>query len=99
MKLDEISNKVQDLDTNLNNTVVEILKDTIEDCTKHNNKLFALAITELVVILITIIVALALVYKQNLKYQEFLSQYDFETTVFQDTDDNSTINSGIRVER
>lgn len=93
--LQDILDKVNQVDAGVNNLIIPILKDTIKDGNKHNTKLFIFAMIELVVIFLITIFSVFLVYKQNIKYQEFLSQFDYETTVFQDTDDNSTINSGI----
>lgn len=93
--LQDILDKVNQVDAGVNNLIIPILKDTIKDGNKQNTKLFIFAMIELAVIFLITIFSVFLVYKQNIKYQEFLSQFDYETTVFQDTDDNSTINSGI----
>lgn len=95
--LQDILEKLNQVDTGVNNLIIPILKDTIKDGNKHNTKLFIFAMIELAVIFVVTIFSVFLVYKQNIKYQEFLSQFDYETTVFQDTDDSSTINSGITI--
>lgn len=95
--LQDVLEKLNQVDTGVNNLIIPILKDTIKDGNKHNTKLFIFAMIELAVIFVVTIFSVFLVYKQNIKYQEFLSQFDYETTVFQDTDDSSTINSGITI--
>ena len=99
--LNEVLNQVNNVNDGINNMIIPILKDTIKDGNKHNTKLFIFAICELVVILITVITSIFIVYKQNEKYKEFLSQFDFgEETVYQDLDthqggdiSNSSINN------
>lgn len=95
--LKEILNQVKSVEGGINQMLIPLLQDTIADANKHNRRLFILAVLELLIILATVFGSLILVYRQNVKYQEFLSQFDFETTetVYQDTDDNSSINSGI----
>ena len=75
----EILDQVKSVDGGINNMLIPILKDTISDCNRHNTKLFIIAIIELIIILAIGIFSLFLVYKQNVKYQEFLSQFDFES--------------------
>jgi len=95
--LQDVLERVNRVDEGVNNLIIPILKDTIKDSNKHNTKLFIFAIAELVIILITVLTAIFIVYQQTEKYQEFLSQFDYETTVYQDTSDESTINSGITI--
>lgn len=96
-ELFNITKQIKNVEQGMNGMIIPILKDTIEDGNKHNKRLFILAIIELVIILVTVFAAMFFIYKQNTKYQEFLSQFDFEgtETIYQDTDDNSNINSGI----
>ena len=99
--LENILKQVQHVDNGINTMLVPILKDTIKDGNRHNTKLFIFAMCELLVLLITIIFSLILVYNQNQKYQDFLSQFDYESsdTVYQDLDSgegdiiNPTINN------
>lgn len=95
----DIAEQVKGVDANINSVIVPILKDTIKDGNKHNSRLFILAVIELIIILITVFTSIFFVYRQNIKYQEFLSQFEFDTEVYQDTDDNSIINSGINVNK
>lgn len=97
----DILNEVKNVDTGINNMLIPILKDSIQDSNKHNKRLFIIIIVLTVIILAMSLFFGFLIYKQNIKYQEFLSQFDFETTetVYQDTDDNSNINSGINFSR
>ena len=97
--LHDILKQVKEVDTGINTLMIPILKDTIKDGNRHNTRLFIFAMCELVIILATILTSIFVVYKQNIKYQEFLGQFDFETEIYQDTDDNSSINSGINVNK
>jgi len=100
-KLDKVYQEVKQVDTGINSILVPILQDTIADGNRHNKRMFAVAVVSLVVVAIVTIVSLFLIYKQNQKYQEFLSQFEFETTetVYQDTDDSSVINEGIHINK
>lgn len=95
----DILNEVKNVDTGINNMLIPILKDSIQDSNKHNKRLFIIIIILTVIILAMSLFFGFLIYKQNIKYQEFLSQFDFKSEVYQDTDDNSTINSGINYNR
>jgi len=99
--LKDILNQVKNVDTGINNMLIPILQDTITYGNKHNKRIFILSIIELFIIIIVSVTAMFFIYKQNIQYQEFLSQFEFETTetIYQDTDDNSTINSGINFSR
>lgn len=77
--LHDILQKVQTVDNDINSLLVPILKDTIKDSNSHNRRLFILSIIMLVIMLIIIIFSLILVFKQNLMYQDFLNQLDFES--------------------
>ena len=92
-----ISKQIAGVENGMNEMIIPLLKDTIEDSNKKYTKIFIAFIITLIILLVVVICSLVLIYKQNIKYQEFLSQFDFETTetVYQDTDDNSNINSGI----
>ena len=93
--INEIKNPIDSIHT----SIINILKDTIKDCNTQNRRLFNLAKIELGIITITIIVSIYFIYRQNIKYQEFLSQFDFETEIIQVTDNYSTINSGINLNK
>ena len=45
------------------------------------------------------VTSIVVIYNQNQKYAEFLSQFEFETEVYQDVDNNSVINSGIDINK
>ena len=82
--INDVLTQVKEVDEGINNMIIPLLKDTIKDSNKYNKRLFTIAIVELCILLITIIVGMYLIYKQNIKYQEFLSQFDFETeTIYQ----------------
>lgn len=91
--LREIVEKVQQVDTGVNNLIVPLLKDTIADSNRHNKRLFILNVILSISILIIAVISQVLVAYQNKKYAEFLSQFEFETSIYQDfdTDNESSI--------
>lgn len=102
--LEEIADKVKGIESDVNNLIVPLLKDTIADGNRHNQRLYILNILLIVAILIIAIFSQILVAYQNQKYAEFLSQFEFEgeeTTYMQDLDSadggDAIINSGINV--
>ena len=97
-ELKEVAEKVKQVDDGVNNIIVPLLKDTIEDSNRHNKRLFVLNVLLTISMLVVAIISLVLVMIQNQKYAEFLSQFEFEgeTSIYQETTDNSNINSGIK---
>lgn len=91
--LKEVVQKVQQVDDGVNNLIVPLLKDTIADSNRHNKRLFILNIILSISILAIAIFSQFLVAYQNTKYAEFLGQFEFESSVYQDfeTTDNSQI--------
>lgn len=81
------------------NALVPLLKDTIADNNKHNKRLFITNIVLSLVVLIISITSMILVSLQSKQYADFLSQFEFEETVYQETNDNSNINSGISINK
>lgn len=100
-RLDKVFNEVKEMDKGVNTMLIPILQDTIADGNRHNKRMFIVSILALVVVAVVTVTSLFLIYKQNQKYQEFLSQFEFESTetVYQDTDDNSVINDGITINK
>lgn len=92
--LREIVDKVQKVDDGVNSLIVPLLKDTIADSNRHNKRLFISNIILTIVILVISITAMILTVYQNNKYADFLSQFEFEETVYQETSDSSSINIG-----
>jgi hypothetical protein len=95
--LEEVVQKVKGVEDGVANLIVPILKDTIKDTNQHNKRLFIMNIVLAVALLLVSIGAMVLVAIQNQKYADFLSQFEFEETVYQETSDNSNINSGINI--
>lgn len=98
--LEEVVEKVKGVEDGVANLIVPILKDTIKDTNQHNKRLFIMNVILAVALLIVSIGAMVLVAVQNQKYADFLSQFEFESetnTIYQETDDNSDINDGIRI--
>lgn len=95
--LNDVVEQVKGVDEGINNLIVPLLKDTIEDGNRHNKRLFILNVILAIALLVVSIVSQVLVMEQNKKYADFLSQFEFEETVYQETTDNSTINDGIRI--
>lgn len=99
-ELNEVAEKVRQVDDGVNNIIVPLLKDTIEDSNRHNKRLFVLNVLLTISMLVVAIISLVLVMIQNQKYAEFLSQFEFEgesNTIYQSTNDYSDINDGIKV--
>lgn len=93
--LNNVLEQVKNVDNGINGVLIPILKDTIDDCNHHNTKLFILAIIELLVILILGTGFSILIYKQNIEYNNLLSQFEFETEYVQDVDTSYNYNSTI----
>ena len=95
--LEEVVEKVKNVEDNVNTLIIPILKDTIKDGNRHNKRLFILNLVLAISILIIALFSQTLVMIQNQQYADFLSQFEFtgETNLIQNTDDNSSINSGI----
>lgn len=79
------------------NMIVPLLKDTIADSNRHNKRLFISNVILTLIVLIISIASMVLVAVQNKQYADFLSQFEYEETVYQETTDNSNINDGIRI--
>lgn len=98
--LNQVVDKIKGVENGIGEILVPLLKDTIQDYKKTSNKMFIIIVLLLTILAGTIGYSLHLVYKQNIKYQEFLGQFDFgEETTYQDLDTtdggdivNSTIN-------
>ena len=90
--LEEVISKIKNLDTGINTMIVPMLKDSISDYKKIINKLIII-ITILIIGIIGIgVYSQILLAKQNDKYNEFLSQFEFESDeIYQDLD---TANGG-----
>ena len=108
MEEKDIIKEIKQIDNNVTDVIIPLLKDTIEDYRKVVFRLI------LVVILLIASVTGIAVYSQITisqqqdkfntfskdmlnKYNDFLSQFEFENEeyIYQDTDDSSVINSGI----
>lgn len=95
--LKEIVDKVKQVDDGVNNLIVPLLKDTISDSDRHNERLSNAVRSLAIVILIITVLAMGLFAYQNNRYADIISRYDFGDTVYQSTSDNSNINSGINI--
>lgn len=96
--LREVVEKVQQVDDGVNNLIIPLLKDTIADSNRHNKRLFILNLILAISILFVSVFSQVLVAIQNQQYAEFLSQFEFESTVYQDfdtTDESKIINPTI----
>lgn len=95
--LSEVVEKAKGVENGVANLIVPILKDTIQDSNHHNKRLFIMNIILAIALLVVSVGAMVIVAWQNQKYADFLSQFEFEgeTSIYQETTDNSNINSGI----
>lgn len=102
--LNELVDQIKHVEAGVNNMIVPLLKDTIADTNKHNRRLFVLCIILIIVMFALGIYSQFLVAKQNEKYTEFLSQFEFESETIYTQDLDATdggdaiINSGITVQ-
>lgn len=100
--LNDLVAQIKSVESGVNNMIVPLLKDTIADTNKHNRRLFILCIIALLSMVCLGIYSQFLVAKQNEKYTEFLSQFEFGTEeIYQELDTyeggDAIINSGITV--
>ena len=102
--LNELVDQIKNVEAGVNNMIVPLLKDTIADTNKHNRRLFVLCIILIIVMFALGIYSQFLVAKQNEKYTEFLSQFEFESETIYTQDLDATdggdaiINSGITIQ-
>lgn len=101
-KVEEIISEIKSMDNNVSNVIVPLLKDSITDYRKIIYKLIAVIIILIFGIIGTAIAAQIIISEQSNKYNDFLSQFEFESTSDEfiqdvDTGDNgtATINDGI----
>lgn len=99
--LEEVLSKIKNLDNGINTMIVPMLKDSISDYKKIINKLIIVIVMLICGLVGVGIYSQILLDKQNEKYSEFLSQFEFESEeIYQDIDagdgSNSTINDGIQ---
>ena len=103
--LNDLVEQIKSVESGVNGMIVPLLKDTIADTNKHNRRLFVLCVILIIAMFALGIYSQFLVAKQNEKYSDFLSQFEFvaEDEYIQDvsaTDGgNSVINSGITVQK
>lgn len=93
----KVVKEIKDVDNNVTGVIVPILRDTVTDYRKIVNKLVVIIVILILCLISLGVIGHYMIAKQIDKYNEFLSQFDFESTVYQDTDDNSSINSGINI--
>lgn len=91
--LEEIVDKVKKVDDGVNNLIVPLLKDTIADSDRHNERLSNSNRTLAIVVLVISILAMILFTYQNNRYAELISKGD---TVYQNASEDSNI-SGISI--
>lgn len=101
--LTDIINQIKTVENGINDMIVPMLKDTINDYKKTFNKMVAIIIVLIIGLLGVIGYTQYLLAKQNDKYNEFLSQFEFESDVYQeitsDEDSSSTVNDGINIQK
>jgi sulfate adenylyltransferase subunit 1 (EFTu-like GTPase family) len=95
--LNEVVEKVKNVENGVTNLIVPLLKDTIEDSNRHNRRLFIANLVLIITLLIVSISSMVLVTYQTNKYQDFLEQFDTTETIYQETSDNSSITRGINI--
>ena len=91
--LSEVVQKVKSVEDGVANLIIPILKDSVKDGNQHNKRLFVIIMMLILALAIVSVTSIVIIYNQNQKYAEFLSQFEFETELTQDfnTTDNSAI--------
>lgn len=84
--LNEVVEKVKNVEDGVTNLIIPILKDTIADGNKHNRRLFITNIILTISLLVVSLVSIIIISQQDKKYADFLSQFEFETEIIQDLD-------------
>ena len=82
--LKELVKQIKGVDDGINSMIIPMLKDTINDYKKTFNKMIIIVILLIACLLGTVCYSQFLIYKQNKEYKEFLSQFEFESEVYQD---------------
>ena len=82
--LKELVKQIKGVDDGINSMIIPMLKDTINDYKKTFNKMIIIVILLIAGLLGTVCYSQFLIYKQNKEYKEFLSQFEFESEVYQD---------------
>ena len=98
--MQDILNQVKNVDIGINNMLIPILQDTIRDGNRHNKRMFISYLIIIIILSILLAISIYFIYKQNTQYQEFLSQFEFESEYIQDfdaTDGGNISNSTIDV--
>lgn len=94
---------IKDIDNNVTGVLVPILKDTVADYRRIVFRLIIVIVLLIAGLIGTGVTAQVIISKQIEKYNDFLSQFDYESdeyTYEQDTtatDGDSIVNSGINV--
>ena len=101
--IENIVNEIKQIDNNVTTILVPILQDTIKDYKKINSRLIAVIILLILAISAISIYSQITISKQTDKYNEFLSQFEFESDEYTYTqeqntlDGDSVINGGINI--
>lgn len=102
--LNDLVEQIKSVESGVNGMIVPLLKDTIADTNKHNHRLFVLCVILIIAMFALGIYSQFLVAKQNERYSDFLSQFEFESEEIYTQDLDATdggdaiINSGINVQ-
>lgn len=100
--LHEIIKQIKDVDNGINTMIIPMFKDTISDYKKTFNKLIILIVILLIGLFGVIGYSQYLIAKQAEKYNDFLSQFEFESSdvyqeVVSDEYGNAEILDGIEI--
>ena len=96
--LGEVVDQVRNVENGVNDLIIPILKDSIKDGNHHNKRLFVINMMLVLALMVISVVSMVIITRQEGRYEEFVKQFDFQnqTTITQETTDNSTINDGLR---
>lgn len=97
--VNEIVKEIKQIDNNVTNIIVPMLKDTIEDYRKIVFRLIFVIVLLIIGIVGLGVASQIIISNQIDKYNDFLSQSEYEGEIYQDLDTgeggDAIINSGI----
>ena len=95
--LESILTRIKETEQGITNSIIPIWSDSIKDNNRSGKRLFVVNMMLILVLAIVCITAMIIITKQNDKYIEFMEQFDIRDSVYQETNDNSSINDGIKI--
>lgn len=99
--VENIINEIKGIDNNVTNIIVPMLKDTVQDYRKIVFKLIFVIVFLIIGIVGMGVTSQIIISKQIDKYNDFLSQFEYESDEYYQevttSDGDSVVNDGINV--